>query len=332
MNDPSDFPSLLERFFVDRLMCQRQTSPHTIAGYRDTFRLLLLFAQQKLGKDPSILALEDLDANMIGAFLDHLEKERSNSPRSRNVRLAAIHSFFRFVAFQAPAKAALIQRVLAMPGKRYDRNLVGFLDLEEVAAILAAQDRSTWAGRRDYLLLLLAVQTGLRVSELTALRPEDITLGSGAHVRCMGKGRKERCVPLRKEAASALRAWIAENATRNRNVLFPNARGGKLSTDGVQFLLAKHAKTASKVCPSLMKKRVSPHVLRHTTAMDLLRHGVDRSVIALWLGHESMETTQAYLTADLEMKQRALAKLEPGKAKLPLFRPDDRLLAFLKSL
>ena len=219
-----------------------------------------------------------------------------------------------------------------MPGKRYDRNLVGFLAPGEVEAILAAPDRSKWAGRRDYLLLLLAVQTGLRVSELTALRPEDVTLGSGAHVRCMGKGRKERCVPLRKEATAALRAWIAENAERHRNVLLPNARGGKLSTDGVQFLLAKHAKTASKACPSLVKKRVSPHVLRHTTAMDLLRHGVDRSVIALWLGHESMETTQAYLTADLEMKQRALAKLEPGNAKLGLFRPDDRLLAFLKGL
>lgn len=332
MSDPADFPGLLERFFADRLMRQRQASPHTIAGYRDTFRLLLLFAQRQLGKPPSSLVLEDLDSRLIGAFLDHLEKERGNSSRSRNVRLAAVHSFFQFVAFQEPAKVALIQRVLAMPGKRYDRRLVGFLVPEEVDAILAAPDRSTWVGRRDYVLLLLAVQTGLRVSELTALRPDDIRLGPGAHVQCMGKGRKERCVPLRKEAVSALRVWMAEIAQRPWEYLFPNVRGGKLSPDGVQFLLAKHVEAARRTCPSLVKKRVSPHVLRHTTAMELLRHGVDRSVIALWLGHESMETTQAYLAADLEMKQRALAKLEPGKAKPSLYRPDDKLLAFLKGL
>jgi site-specific recombinase XerD len=332
VSDPPDFPGLLERFFADRLMRQRQASPHTIAGYRDTFRLLLLFAQRQLGKPPSSLVLEDLDSRLIGAFLDHLEKERENSSRSRNVRLAAVHSFFQFVAFQEPAKVALIQRVLAMPGKRFDRRLVGFLAPEEVDAILAAPDRSTWVGRRDYVLLLLAVQTGLRVSELTAIRPDDIRLGPGAHVQCMGKGRKERCVPLRKEAASALRVWMAEIAQRPWEYLFPSARGGKLSPDGVQFLLAKHVEAARRTCPSLIKKRVSPHVLRHTTAMELLRHGVDRSVIALWLGHESMETTQAYLAADLEMKQRALAKLEPGKAKPSLYRPDDKLLAFLKGL
>ncbi len=332
MSDPPDFPGLLERFFSDRLMRQRQASPHTIAGYRDTFRLLLLFAQRKLGKPPSALAIEDLDAPLIGTFLDHLEKERGNSSRSRNVRLAAIHSFFRFVAFQEPAKVALFQRVLAMPGKRYNRRLVGFLAPEEVEAILAAPDRSTWTGRRDYVLLLIAVQTGLRVSELTALRPEDITLGPGAHVHCIGKGRKERCVPLRREAVSALRAWMAEIARKPSEYLFPNARGGSLSPDGVQFLLAKHAKAAREVCPSMAREPVTPHVLRHTTAMELLQHGVDRSVIALWLGHESMETTQAYLSADLEMKQRALARLEPGKTKPNLYRPDDRLLAFLKGL
>ena len=332
MSDAPDFPGLLERFFADRLMRQRRASPHTIAGYRDTFRMLLVFAQRHLGKPPSSLAIDDLDSRLIGAFLDHLEKERGNSARSRNVRLAAIHSFFRFVAFQEPAKVALIQRVLAMPGKRYDRRLVGFLVPEEVEAILAAPDRRTWAGRRDYVLLLLAIQTGLRVSELTSLRPDDITLGPGAHVQCMGKGRKERCVPRRKEAVSAMRVWKAEIARGPWKYLFPSVRGGKLSTDGVQFLLAKHVEAARRTCPSLVKKRVSPHVLRHTTAMELLRHGVDRSVIALWLGHESMETTQAYLAADLEMKQRALAKLETGKAKPSLYRPDDKLLAFLKGL
>jgi len=332
MSDQPDVPNLLERFFSERLMRQLQASPHTIASYRDTFRLLLLFAQHNLGKAPSSLAIEDLDSQVILAFLDHLEKERGNSSRSRNVRLAAIHSFFRFVAFQEPAKVALVQRVLAMPGKRYNRTLVGFLVQEEVEAILAVTDHNTWVGRRDFTLLMLAVQTGLRVSELTNLHPEDIQFGPGAHVRCVGKGRKERCVPLRKEMIKVLRAWMAETAGNRFEFLFPNVRGKKMSSDGLQFMLAKYVRSARQTCPSLLKKRVSPHVLRHTTAMELLRHGVDRTVIALWLGHESLETTQAYLAADLEMKQRALAKLEPAKAKLGLFHPDDKLLAFLKNL
>lgn len=328
----ANLPPLLEAFFTDRLIRQRQASPHTIAAYRDTFRLLLAFVQHRLEKAPSELALEHLDAPLIGAFLEHLEKERGNSPRTRNVRLAAIHSFFRYAALLEPGRSALIQRVLAMPSKRYDRKLVGFLGRPEIDALLASPDRSSWAGRRDYALLLLAVQTGLRVSELIALRVQDVVFGTGAHVRCAGKGRKERCTPLRKETADVLRVWVRERGALPAAPLFPNARGAALSRDGVQYLLAKHIATAGQRCPSLAKKRVSPHVLRHSTAMDLLQHGVDRSVIALWLGHESAETTQIYLAADLEMKERALAKAAPLRARTGRFRPGDRLLAFLNGL
>jgi len=332
MTPTANLPPLLEAFFTDRLVRQRQASPHTIAGYRDTFRLLLGFAQQRLKKEPSAFALKDLDAPIIGAFLDHLEKHRGNTARSRNVRLAAIHSFFRYAALHEPGHAATIQRVLAMPSKRYDRKLVGFLTRLEIDALLAAPDRTCWGGRRDYTLLLLAVQTGLRVSELIGLRIQDVVLGTGAHVRCAGKGRKERCTPLRREATVVLRGWLRERPADPSAPLFPNARGGSLSRDGVQYLLAKHVAVARQQCPSLKKKRVSPHVLRHSTAMDLLHHGVDRSVIALWLGHESPETTQIYLVADLETKERALAKAAPMNARTGRFRPGDRLLAFLKGL
>jgi integrase/recombinase XerD len=332
MSPAANLPRLLEAFFTDRLMRQRQASPHTIAGYRDTFRLLLGFAQQHLKKEPSAFGLEDLDAPLIGAFLDHLEKGRGNSARSRNVRLAAIHSFFRHAALHEPGHAALAQRVLAIPSKRYDRKLVGFLTRPEIDALLAAPDRKCWGGRRDYVLLLLAVQTGLRVSELIGLRTQDVVLGTGAHVRCEGKGRKERCTPLRREAANVLRGWLRERPADPAGPLFPNVRGGVLSRDGVQYLLAKHLVVARQRCPSLAKKRVSPHVLRHSTAMDLLQHGVDRSVIALWLGHESPETTQIYLAADLEMKEKALAKSAPMNVRAGRFRPGDRLLAFLKGL
>jgi site-specific recombinase XerD len=332
MRAAANLPGLLEAFFTDRLVRQRQASPHTIEGYRDTFRLLLGFAHQRLKKEPSALGLEDLDVPLIGAFLDHLEKDRGNSPRSRNVRLAAVHSFFRYAAFHDPGHGALIQRVLAIPSKRYDRKLVGFLTRPEIDALLAVPDRSSWGGRRDYVLLVLAVQTGLRVSELIRLRPQDVVLGTGAHVRCEGKGRKERCTPLRKEAADAVRGWLRERPADPAGPLFPNARGGRLSCDGVQYLLAKHVAVARQRCPSLKKKRVSPHVLRHSTAMDLLQHGVDRSVIALWLGHESPETVQVYLTANLELKEKALAKVAPMNIRTGRYRPGDRLMAFLKGL
>jgi len=323
---------LLQRFFTQRLMQQRQASSHTISSYRDTFRLLLTFVQQRLHTPPSRLAFDQLDAPMIVAFLDHLEKDRGLSVRSRNLRLTAIHSFFRHAAFEAPTHAAQIQRVLAIPSKRFTRTLVRFLTHPEVEALIAAPDRRTWFGRRDHAFLLLAVQTGLRLSEMTGLTRDDLTLGTGAHVRVIGKGRKERCTPLAKPTVSVLKAWLREPLRGDGRVLFPNARGTRLSPDGVHYLLVRHCRTAAKVCPSLKEKRVTVHVLRHTMALDLLQAGVDRSVIALWLGHESVETTQIYLEATLSMKEQALAKATPANARLGRYRPGDRLLGFLNSL
>ena len=332
MRIKATFPVLLEAFFTDRLMLQQKASPNTIASHRDTFRLLLGFAQERLKKAPSKLTIEDLDAPFVGSFLEYFEKERGNTARSRNVRLAAIHSFFRYVALEEPSCSALAQRILAMPNKRFKRKPIEFLTRTETEALLAAPDQSTWGGRRDRTLLLLAIQTGLRVSELVGLRCSNIVLGTGAHVRCTGKGRKERCTPLRKETVVALRAWLRHLTGDSSEPLFPNARGGPLSRDGVEYLLAKHMATAVKQCPALKKKRVSAHVLRHTTAMDMLEHGVDRSVIALWLGHENIETTQVYLHANMKLKEQALNKAAPFNGRLKRFRPDDELLAFLKSL
>ena len=326
------FAALLEGFFTQRLMQQRRASAHTIASYRDTFRLLMQFVQQRLHKPPAALALEDIDAPLVIAFLDDLEKSRAVTARTRNLRLTAIHSFFRYVAFEAPTHAAQIQRVLAIPAKRFQRSLVPFLSRQEVDALLAAPDQRIWSGRRDHALILLAVQTGLRLSELTGLRPEDLHVGTGAHVRVVGKGRKERCTPLSKNTRAVLAAWLREPLRVTDQPLFPNARGGRLSAHGVHYLLAKHVAAAAEVCPSLKHKRVSPHVLRHTTAMDLLQEGNEQAVIALWLGHESIETTQVYLDADLEMKQRILDKTTPPTGKPGRYRPEDKLLAFLNSL
>ena len=328
----NNFPGLIEAFFTDRLMRQRQVSPNTIASYRDSFCLLFNFAKQRLKKEPSALSLEDLDATFIGSFLNHIEKDRGNCARSRNVRLAAIHSFFKYIALQDPIHSALIQRVLAIPTKRFESRLIDFLTKPEIEALLAAPDQSTWSGRRDSTLLHLAIQTGLRVSELTGITCKDIVLDSGAHVRCKGKGRKERCTPLRKELVATLRRWLRERSGQPDDPLFPNARGGFLSRDGVEYLLAKHVAVASKQCPSIRRKRVSPHVLRHTAAMELLQHGVDLTVIALWLGHESPETSQVYVQANLEMKEKALAKTTPVNVKMGRYQPDDQLLAILKSL
>lgn len=333
MKNENGFPSLLERFFTQRLIAQRRVSSHTVASYRDTFRLLLRFFEKRLHKPPSALALTDLDPPLIGAFLDELEKNRANSARSRNLRLTAIRSFYRYAAHEEPAQSGLIQRVLAMPAKRYEKKLIGFLTRPEINAVLAAPDLHTWTGRRDRTFLLVTVQTGLRLSEMTGLLNTDVALGTGAHVRCMGKGRKERCTPLTKLAVDTLKLWLRE-PRRSDDILFPSTRGARLSADGVQFLLAKHVATAQEHCPSLRKKRVTPHVLRHTAAMELLQAGVDRSVIALWLGHESIETTQIYLDADLALKEKALAKASPlaeGKTA-GRYRPDDKLLAFLKNL
>jgi len=326
------FAALLESFFTQRLMQQRRASAHTIASYRDTFRLLLRFIQTRLHKAPSTLALEDIDAPLLVAFLDDLEKARAVTARTRNLRLTAIHSFFRYVALEAPTHAAQIQRVLAIPAKRFQRALIPFLSRQEADALLAAPDQRTWSGRRDHALILLAVQTGLRLSELTGLRQEDLHVGTGAHVRVTGKGRKERCTPLSKNTQAVLAAWLREPLRAPDQPLFPNARGGRLSSHGVHYLLAKHVIAAAEVCPSLKQKRVSPHVLRHTTAMDLLQQGNEQAVIALWLGHESIETTQVYLDADLEMKQRILDKTTPPNGKPGRYRPGDKLLAFLKSL
>jgi len=332
MNTASRFPVLLEAFFTDRLMRQRQASAHTIASYRDAFRLLLVFADRHINKAPSCLALEDLDSPFIGAFLDHLETERGNSARTRNTRLAAIHSFFRYVALHEPQHSALVQRILAMPSKRYTQRTIEFLAQPEIDALLAAPNRDTWADRRDRNLLLLAVQTGLRASELIGLRCQDIVLGTGAHVRCHGKGRKERCTPLRKDTATALRAWLREHHAHSTDPVFPNARGDPLSHDGLSYLLSKHLVSARRHCPSLKTKRVTPHVLRHTAAMQLLQHGVDRAVIALWLGHESVETTYIYLHADLGLKEKAMAKTTPSNIRPSRYRPDDHVFAFLRRL
>jgi integrase/recombinase XerD len=323
---------LLEAFFSERLQRQRRASPHTIAAYRDAFRLLLSFAEKRLAKAPSCLLLTDIDASLVAAFLDHLEAERRNTPRTRNARLAAIRSFFRFVAPREPAHSALIQRVLAMPQKRFDRDLISYLTSLEIDALLAAPARITWLGRRDHLLLLLAVQTGLRVSEITSLRVEDLSLGVGPHVRCRGKGRKERCTPLTQSAVVLLRAWVAENRMNPSDVVFSSQRRASLSRDAVERLVAKHAAVAARHCPSLVRKHVTPHVLRHSTAIGLLQAGVDRAMIALWLGHESVETTQIYLEADLAMKERALALTAPLRIGPRRFRPPDSLLAFLEGL
>jgi site-specific recombinase XerD len=323
---------LLERFFTQRLMQQRQASPHTISSYRDSFRQFLQFAAHRLQQAPSRLRLADLDAPVIGAFLEHLERERKIAVRSRNLRLTALHSFFRYAAFEAPTHAAQIQRVLAIPSKRFPRRLVAFLTRPEVEALLAAPDLGTWAGRRDHAFMLLAVQTGLRVSELTGLTRADLCLGTGAHVRVLGKGRKERCTPLAKPTRAVLQAWLREPPRGDGTVLFPSAQGNRLSIHGVQYLLNKHRRVAANKCPSLREKRVTVHRLRHTMAMDLLQAGVDRSVIALWLGHESVETTQIYLEATLAMKEAALAKTSPPPGRVRRYQPGDQLLGFLQSL
>jgi len=322
----------LEAFFTDRLARQRHASPHTVAAYRDTFRLLVGFAQTRTAKAPSQLDLGDLDAPLIGAFLDHLERERHNSVRTRNARLAAVHSLFGYAALRHPEHAALIARVLAIPVKRHERALVTFLTEAEVDALLAAPDRTRWRGRRDHALLVVTIQCGLRVSELTGLTCADIHLGSGAHLLCHGKGRKERATPLTKTTVGIVRAWLAERHAQPADPLFATSRGTPLSRDAVAKLLAKYVAVARDTCPSLRNKAVSPHVLRHTSAMQLLRAGVDTTVIALWLGHEQVDTTAIYLHADLAIKERAIARTAPPHTTSGRYRATDSLLAFLDGL
>lgn len=328
----ANLPPLLQRFFTDRLQSQLGASPHTVASYRDTFRLLLVFASERLDRAPSELHVEDLGTALLGAFLDHLEHGRANTPKTRNTRLAALRSFFRFVAFAEPACSLQCQQVLAIPTKRHERTTVAFLTEEEAAALVAAPDQATWIGRRDRTLLLVAVQTGLRNAELRSLRRQDVDLGVGAHVRCTGKGRKTRCTPLRRDVAAVLEAWFAEQGAGPDEPVFPSARGDFLSADALEGLVARHVAAASANCPALVGRSITPHTLRHTTAMDLLRRGVDLTVIALWLGHESVETTQIYLHADMRLKERALGHADPSGATPARFRPSDGLLAFLESL
>jgi integrase/recombinase XerD len=329
---PANLPALLQRFFTDRLQSQLNASPHTVASYRDTFRLLLVFASERLTRAPSRLCVEDLDTAMLGAFLEHLEHGRANTPKTRNTRLAALRAFFRFVAFTEPKCSLQCQRVLAIPNKRHERQPVEFLTDEETAALLAAPDQSTWIGRRDRALLVLATQTGLRNAEIRSLRRRDVELGVGAHVRCSGNGRKTRCTPLRRDVVAVLESWLAEGPAGPDDPVFPSSRGRFLSSDALQRLVARHVRAAGPTCSSLAGRSITPHTLRHTLAMSLLRRGVDQTVIALWLGHESTETTQIYLHADMRLKERALGHADPSGATPARFRPSDSLLAFLESL
>ncbi|MFH1380443.1 MAG: site-specific integrase [bacterium] len=328
----ASFAGLLETFFTDRLIKQMQASLHTIESYRDTFRLLVQFAKEYLKKAPSLLTFEDIDAPFIGAFLDHIEKDRNNTARSRNIRLSAIHAFFKFAALHEPNHSGLIQRVLAIPHKKYDRTSIDFLKRSEIDAILAMPDQNTWIGRRDRTLLLILAQTGLRVSELIGLHCHDIIFNGGAYVHCIGKGRKERCTPLRKEAVVAMRSWLKERNGQPTDVLFPNSQGYPLSRDSIEYIVSKYVTAAQNICLTLENRRVSPHVFRHSIAMELLQNGVDLAVIALWLGHESIETTQIYIHANMQLKEKALAQTNPFNIHIKRYKPNDQLLAFLNSL
>jgi site-specific recombinase XerD len=324
--------STLESWFTDRLGRQRQASPRTIASYRDTLRLLVCFMQETTGKNPSNLDWDDLDEKAISAFLDHLESERHNGARTRNLRLTAIRSLFRYAALRHPEHAGMIQRVLAIPTKRFAKATVSFLNAEEAAALIGAPDLQRWEGRRDRALLVLAIQAGLRVSELIGLDCADVVLGTGGHVRCEGKGRRQRAVPLTSSAQKVLRVWMAERAGRAGDPLFPTRTGRRLSPDAIERRVAIHAATATKRCPSLQTKKLHPHVLRHSCAMSLLQAGVDVAVIALWLGHTDMRSTDAYIHADLSIKERALALTTPATVKPGRYKPPDSVLAFLDSL
>lgn len=327
-----DLAPVLQGFFTDRLARQKKASPNTVAAYRDTCKLLLSFAQAKTGKAPSRLSLADLDAALVGAFLQHLEEHRGNGGATRNARLAAIHSLFRYAAPRAPEHAAVISQVLAIPPRRRERAIVSYLTTEEADALIAAPDRTTWHGRRDHALLLLTVQTGLRVSEVNGLARQDIHLGAGAHIRCHGKGRKDRATPLTGQTVKVLKTWLAELNPAPDGALFPTQAGGRLSRDAVERLVAKHATTAADRCPSVKEKNVTPHTLRHTAAMSLLKAGVDTSIIALWLGHETPETTQVYLHADMTIKEQALARVHHPGTSPGRYRPSDTLLTFLDNL
>jgi site-specific recombinase XerD len=323
---------LVQAFFTDHLIRQRRASPQTVASYRDTFRVLIQHLSRTTGRKPSDLTLEDMQAKAILQFLDSIEKDRGNSIQTRNARLAAIRSFFRLVTLRDPDHIDLAAQVLAIPVKRADRRLIGHLTRPEIEAILATPDQQTWSGRRDYALLLTLYNTGARISETLALGQNQVSFGTASFIQFKGKGRKERSVPLWPKTSRTLRIWIEKCGENPNCILFPNAGGGTLSTDGATYILDQAVQRAVPSCPSLKAKRVSPHVIRHTTAMHLLQSGVDITVIALWLGHESLQTTHGYVEADLQMKEQALGKLTPVGGVLPRFKPDDALLAFLSAL
>mgnify|MGYP006077750039 CR=1 FL=1 len=325
-------PALVQRFFTQRLLEQQGVSPYTIASYRDTFRLLLKFVTNQAKRPPSKLTIEELGPEVIEKFLQYLERDRGNTVRTRNTRLAALHAFFLFVSIQEPTLGLQCQRILAIPTKRYEQATVEFLTENEATAVIAAPDTQTWIGSRDRALLLLAFQTGLRNSEIRSLKRQDLVFGTGAHVRCFGKGRKMRCTPLRPDVVTIMKDWLGHHPSKDTDPVFPSSRGGHMSSDALQKLVARHVATASVKCQSLKEKKVTPHTLRHAAAMSLLIHGVDLSVIALWLGHESTETTQIYLHADMGLKEKALAHTSPSGVAPARYKPTDSLLSFLEHL
>jgi integrase/recombinase XerD len=322
----------LQSFFTERLLTQRKVSPHTIAAYRDSLRLLLCFAQQQTGKPPSRLDLADVDAPLIGAFLVHLERERGNSATTRNARLAAIHSLFRYAALRHPEHAASIARVLEIPATRHRKTTVAYLDRSEIDALLAAPDRATWIGRRDHAMLLVAIQTGVRVSELINLTIAQASLTTGAHLRVIGKGDKERCAILTNETVAVLRAWLRERQGQPHQPLFPTRRGEPLTTRAFELRLDKQTATATCACPTLSTKRITSHTLRHTNAMLLRAENVDIYTIALWLGHATVKSTEIYLHADNKLKHEAIQRAAPIGTRPGRYRPPDALLAFLEGL
>jgi site-specific recombinase XerD len=331
MNEQKLSP-ILQRFFTDRLFKQLDASPHTVASYRDTFRLLLLYSKGRLEREPSCICIEDFSVSFLVDFLEDLEINRKVSVRTRNNRLAAIRSFFRYVSFNEPSLSLLCQRVLSIPNKRYARGPVEYLNENETESLFGVPDTDTVIGRRDKLLLVVAAQTGLRNSEIRLLRQENIQFGSGAHIRCFGKGRKTRCTPLRAETAISLNEWIQELGGAPADPVFPSSRGGALSADAIQQIVSRHVASTCLICPSLKGRSITPHTLRHTAAMSLLRNGVDLSVIALWLGHESTETTQIYLHADMEIKKKALKYMTEDKTVPKCYSPSDELISFLEDL
>lgn len=328
----NSFPRLLQDFFRQRLLKERNASLQTVASYRDTFRMFLLFAQADIGKSPGDLSLEDLDMPLVLSFLEHIEKVRGNSARTRNARLAAIRSFVRYVSLREPTWLPNAQRILAIPMKRFDRPLLGFLTREEIEAIIQAPDKSTWNGHRDHVMLTAFYNTGARVSEIIQLNVDDVFLNGRAYLRFQGKGRKERAIPMWKSTASRLREWFSHIDKKSGSPVFPNRKGQRLTRSGVEHRLRVAVQKVMDDCPSLQGKKISPHTLRHTTAMHMLQSGVDITTIALWLGHENPSTTHLYIESDLTMKEQTLKKLQELPSEEVRYKPDDHLLAFLEKL